>query len=509
MKSFFERKRKGWAGKLLLTAVLTVIAIVSTGRATVYADVFVKDDFGYEITGSDTVKLFDYYGGGGKVTIPEKVKDANNIEYSVTSIGDGTFYGCSSLTSVTIPDGVTSIGDSVFSGCSSLTSVTIPDGVTSIGGSVFSGCSSLTSVTIPDTVTSIGDGAFIGCSSLTSVTIPDNVTSIGDYAFLGCSSGLILWHHGNPVVITYAKDNGLTAYMADYEPNVTQQPADQEVTEGEAVSFTVAAEGVGDISYQWEVSKDNGNTWTKIDGATSGTYILVNTETGWDGWKYRCVITEDGYGIGYSDVALLTINDKPAVPPSTDTETPETREYKITEGANGNWIKGSAKGHVVRGDGEFAKFTGVKVDGTLLDADNYEAVSGSTVVTLKAEYLNTLSVGNHTVALVWEDGSAETTVKIVENAADNDNNNSDTGNNDDNSQDNGAQDVSPQKPSGGTSGTDNSNANTVKISADNDSGVKTAVRTGDTDSAALWIMLVLLSCLGITGTFIVRHGKIK
>ena len=68
------------------------------------------------------------------------------IPDSVTSIGQYTFYNCSSLTSVTIPDSVTSIGGSAFSGCSSLTSVTIPDSVTSIGGSAFSGCSSLTSV---------------------------------------------------------------------------------------------------------------------------------------------------------------------------------------------------------------------------------------------------------------------------------------------------------------------------------------------------------------------------
>ena len=97
------------------------------------------------------------------------------------------FSGCSSLTSVTIPDSVTSIGGYAFFGCSSLTSVTIGNGVTSIGDYAFSGCSSLTSVTIGNSVTSIGNYAFENCSSLTSVTIPDSVTSIGDYAFRWCS----------------------------------------------------------------------------------------------------------------------------------------------------------------------------------------------------------------------------------------------------------------------------------------------------------------------------------
>ena len=105
----------------------------------------------------------------------------------MTSIGDSAFEDCTSLTSITIPNGVTSIGDSAFEGCTSLKSITIPNSVTSIGFGAFIGCSSLTSITIPDSVTCIGDSAFNGCTSLTSITLPDSVTSIGDYAFLGCS----------------------------------------------------------------------------------------------------------------------------------------------------------------------------------------------------------------------------------------------------------------------------------------------------------------------------------
>ena len=110
------------------------------------------------------------------------------IPNGVTSIGGQAFDGCSSLASITIPDSVTSIGSYAFYNCSSLASVTIPNGVTSIGGSVFSGCKSLASVTIPDSVTSIGNYAFESCSSLVSVTIPDSVTSIGNYAFYICYS---------------------------------------------------------------------------------------------------------------------------------------------------------------------------------------------------------------------------------------------------------------------------------------------------------------------------------
>ncbi len=135
----------------------------------------------------------------GEVVIPSSVT-YNDVEYSVTRIGGSAFWGCSSLSSVTIPNSVTSIGGSAFSRCSSLSSVTIPNSVTSIGNSAFYGCGSLTSITIPNSVTSIGGYAFDHCTNLTSITISNSVTSIGERAFYYCSSlTSIVVERGNAV----------------------------------------------------------------------------------------------------------------------------------------------------------------------------------------------------------------------------------------------------------------------------------------------------------------------
>ena len=123
----------------------------------------------------------------GDIRIPETV-EYNGVTYNVTSIGSGAFEGCTSLTSIALPDGLTSIGDQAFCGCSSLTSIDLPDGLTSIGGSAFYGCSSLTSINLPDGLTSIRGCAFASCSSLTSIDLPDGITNIEERVFTGCSS---------------------------------------------------------------------------------------------------------------------------------------------------------------------------------------------------------------------------------------------------------------------------------------------------------------------------------
>ena len=92
--------------------------------------------------------------------------------------------------------------------------------------------------------------------------------------------------------------------------------------------------------------------------------------------------------------------------------------YKIIEGANGSWTQNSDGTLTVRADGVFSKFNGVKVDGKLIDRENYTAKSGSTIVTLSKDYLATLSVGTHTLTVVFNDGECSTNF-MVKAASDN------------------------------------------------------------------------------------------
>ena len=184
------------------------------------------DGISYEIVPKEGVATVISGPCSEEIIIPSSIV-YDGKTYSVASIGNSAFQGCTDLTSVTIPSSVKSIGDSAFQGCTGLTSVTIPSGLTSIGNSVFFGCRNLSSITVPSSVTSIGSKAFYGCTGLTSVhisdieawckisffdsnsnplrygrdayingktienlVIPSGVSSIGNYAFFG-SAGLI------------------------------------------------------------------------------------------------------------------------------------------------------------------------------------------------------------------------------------------------------------------------------------------------------------------------------
>ena len=101
-------------------------------------------------------------------------------------------------------------------------------------------------------------------------------------------------------------------------PNITEQPYDYTVTEGEDATFTVeASAGSETPTYQWQQSTDNGSSWTNIESETNASYTINSTNTSMNGYQYRCVVTGSGGVSVISQTATLTVQAKPASVPVT------------------------------------------------------------------------------------------------------------------------------------------------------------------------------------------------
>lgn len=161
-------------------------------------------------------------------------------------------------------------------------------------------------------------------------------------------------------------------------------------------------------------------------------------------------------------------------------------EYRIIEGANSSWTQNTDGTVVIRGDGEFNRFHAVKVDGKVIDRANYEAKEGSTIITLKAEYLKTLATGGHTFAIVWDNGIAGTNFTVAANTSGNN-----SGNNSNNNDSNHGSDNSGNNDSSNTAGTA---ANTAAASAQE---LDKVPATGD--PFGIWLTLFAISLIGLAG----------
>lgn len=136
---------------------------------------------------------------------------------------------------------------------------------------------------------------------------------------------------------------------------------------------------------------------------TAGTdYKLAYENNSKPGTAYAVITAADGSSYTGSVRVKFTI-----------TEAEKSPAYTVTAGADGKWYQKSGKTLSFTASGEFSKFVGVSVDGKRLADSAYTAKSGSTVVTLKNSYLNTLKQGKHTVTVHFEDGKAEAAFQVL------------------------------------------------------------------------------------------------
>ncbi len=124
--------------------------------------------------------------GMGDATDKELVIPGFYNDCPVTMIKAEAFDGCSTLTSITIPETVTSIGENAFRGCTGL--IQTENGVSYVGGWVVACDPCLTNVTLRNGTVGIADKAFVGCNVLESIVLPASMRSIGAFAFSGCSN---------------------------------------------------------------------------------------------------------------------------------------------------------------------------------------------------------------------------------------------------------------------------------------------------------------------------------
>ena len=184
-------------------------------------------------------------------------------------------------------------------------------------------------------------------------------------------------------------------------PSITTQPGNATVKVGETANFTIVASGT-DITYQWQIDRNDGNGWANIDGATATSYTTSAVDISCNGFKYQCVVSNSA-GTVTSNTAVLTVTES----------TPTKGDYQIIDGANGKHTIGKDGTLTFRSNAPFSEFKAVLVDGVIVDPSNYDVSKGSTIVRLKQSFLDTLSKGSHTIAIQSIGGTATANFSVT------------------------------------------------------------------------------------------------
>lgn len=353
-------------------------------------------------------------------------------------------------------------------------------------------------VTCPD---SIDDN---GVLLTTTITITISAAGIVGAPTVNLAAGS--YTENQSVTLTSSTEGATIYYTTDgSEPTITggvpagttavyTAPIAVTGTEGESITTTIKAIAVKDRMQNSSVEKFTYTIQIPVpkyevnvtNGSGSGNYaqgstVTITANTAPNGQRFKDWSIESGnitLASSTSDTTTFVMPAEAVRVKANYEAIPTPVSYKILDGANSDWKQNTEETITIRGNGDFSKFVGVKIDGNTIDAKNYTAKEGSTIITLTTDYLKTLSIGTHTFEIVWTDGSASTNFTVSKN-------------------DSGSE----------TPKDDDKNKNDDSGSQTGDNHHITAPQTGDNSHLTLWISLLGASLIGLLATLYMRKKK--
>ena len=353
-------------------------------------------------------------------------------------------------------------------------------------------------VTCPD---SIDDN---GVLLTTTITITISAAGIVGAPTVNLAAGT--YTENQSVTLTSSTEGATIYYTTDgSEPTITggvpagttavyTAPIAVTGTEGESITTTIKAIAVKDRMQNSSVEKFTYTIQIPVpkyevnvtNGSGSGNYaqgstVTITANTAPNGQRFKDWSIESGnitLASSTSDTTTFVMPAEAVRVKANYEAIPTPVSYKILDGANSDWKQNTEETITIRGNGDFSKFVGVKIDGNTIDAKNYTAKEGSTIITLTTDYLKTLSIGTHTFEIVCTDGSASTNFTVSKN-------------------DSGSE----------TPKDDDKNKNDDSGSQTGDNHHITAPQTGDNSHLTLWISLLGASLIGLLATLYMRKKK--
>lgn len=310
--------------------------------------------YAYRLLGDDTVELTGFLPG---VSVADVVIHSpvtlNGKVYSVVSIGDSAFIGCTALKSVRFEASIKSIRSHAFAYCTALKSVQFEAPIESIGDGAFLECTELGEVELPASIISIGTAAFLGCAKWETVKLGNSVVSIGENAFALCKN---LKSVTIPSSVQTIGENafhfglgGENKQLVELHYTGTQEQWDKLAKENDFKNKNPLLTNPKNFDCAHTVSFDYGG---KAEGSTKvvqyGEKVTPPANPKADGYRFEGWYTQENGGVPFDfeqeitkDVTVYahwsvkptpTPDPKPNPDPNPDPNpNPDAKEYTLTE----------------------------------------------------------------------------------------------------------------------------------------------------------------------------------